>query len=860
MKNSLFVSKFIMWMRQSSLLLINGDMGVYHTYQEMVDEINLVHATYPNITTISSIGQSVEGREIWAVKVSDNPGQEETDEPDVLYVGNIHAREVATPEVILYFLNYLVSNYGTDNEATFLVNNRELWLIPTLNPDGHVYVETVDPWWRKNRRDNGDGSHGVDLNRNFGYQWGYDNSGSSPTPSSNTYRGTAPFSEPETEALRQLCISHRFVVSLMYHSYGRMWLLPWGYIPQNTPHHEVFMHIARNCVAYNGYIPGNYANGVIYGTNGDSDDYFYGEQAEKNMIFGFSPEIGTAFWPPESDLPQILQENLGPNLYVASIASLIEDNPDRIYPPAVPTMNELGNDDDGNYTVSWTIQDDPINPAVAYYLNELSGDTLLTETGDGGDTLWDLQGFEFSHLQAHTSQSSLYSQMGDNLNNHATMAFPLVVKNGMTLAFWARYNIENDWDYAYVEVSTDGGENFQSISGNITTNDNPNGANLGNGITGNSGGWVEAVFDLSNYVGQSIVVRFHYITDEYISEEGIFFDDIYPVPYFSSDDTLSDNISDTSFPISGKTPGTYFYRVRARDRDDQWGGWSQLEDIVVTDSPSDCQLGDVNMDGDITSGDAFCAFYRYFTGSFPTDSSCSNPCAEFAADINCSRNRITPGDALYIFRAYLNGETPPLDCLPGSVLSANFQERKQKVWFEKLPSSNSEILTIAVYVDASPQVTVFGMDVGFPVHLLKFAGAQSGQITETWEAFDAAEPLSGVIRLGGFAGDESVFHGKRMLAKLQFQLLEGARGKGEIYAMNFADDLLNAESIPLHFELAHTDVKANEKTQQPLTYVLEQNSPNPFKSDLGSDLSSGVYILKMKASQFCASQKILLMK
>ncbi|NOZ61973.1 MAG: T9SS type A sorting domain-containing protein [Calditrichaeota bacterium] len=886
---------------------LDGDMGDYHTYQEMVAEINQVHAAYPNITTITSIGQSIEGRDIWAVKVSDNPTQEEADEPDVLYVANIHAREVATPEVILYFLNYLVTNYGTDAEVTFLVDNRELWLIPTTNPDGHVYVETTDPMWRKNRRNNGDGSYGVDLNRNFGYKWGYDNSGSSPDPSSNIYRGTSAFSEPETQALRQLCMSHHFVISLMYHSYGKMWLFPWGYVPQNTPHHDVFMQIARNCVAYNGYLPGNFAMGVIYGTNGDSDDYFYGEQTEKNMIFGFTPEIGADFWPPESDLPQIVQENLGPNLYVARIAGLIAENPYRINPPAVPAINELGSDDDGNYTVSWTIQDDPVNPAVAYQLDELSGDTLVTDLGDDADARWNMHGFEISSVRANSAPKSLYSQMGDNLNHTATLKFPLIVSAGMALTFNAWYDIEKDWDYAYVEVSSDGGANYQSIPGNITTTTNPNGNNMGNGITGDSNGWAQAVFDLSGFAGQSIIVRLHYVTDAYVTGEGIYFDDIYPVPFFSNDTTLSDNLTTASFSISGKLPGTYYYRVRAKDADDQWGGWSQLEDIVVTGAPSDCQLGDVNMDGDITPGDAFCAFFRYLSGSFPADSSCSNPCAEFAADINCSPNGVTPGDALYIFRAYLNGKNPPLDCLPTNGFSGDSNTVKRNIWFEKIASSDSLTMTFGVFVDSAVQMDAFGIDIGFPDHLLKFVAAQAGEVTETWQEFDAAEPFAGVIRLGGFTGDNVSGHDKHLLAKLQFQPRDQAYGGGEIWAMNFKDDVEKAESAPLHFDLTPTSINAPEEAQKIDGYFLEQNYPNPFnmetrinyqlaapgrveisifntmgqkvrtlvsadqtvgvhelvwdgKNDAGHVLSSGVYLIKMFVNHFRLSRKILLMK
>jgi len=557
------------------------DLGAYHTYQEMVTELQTLAADHPDITHLVSIGQSIEGRDIWAMKVSDNPGVEEADEPDLLYMANMHAREMVTPEIIFYFLNYLIDNYGADPAVTDLVNNREFWLIPTQNPDGHVYVENVDSWWRKNRRHNFDGSYGVDLNRNYSYQWGYDNIGSSPDPSSETYRGTGPFSEPESEAIHQFCVSHNFVLSLSFHSYGRMWLYPWGYVAQNTPENDIFVELAANCVALNGYTPGNPANGVIYITNGDTDDYFYGEQAEKNRMFGFTPEVGDEFWPPESQIVPLAQENLGPMLYLARVADIIADNPQRLFPPATPVIAPMDTDADGNFTVNWSINDDPANPAVAYELQELSGFAAVTDGAEAGSGNWQFHDFVISTARNHTGMHSFYSGQGDNLNRSMTTAMPMIVPEGGLLSFWAWYQIETNWDYAYVEISTNGGRGFFSIPGNITTNSNPNGTNLGNGITGSSAGWVHAVFDLSGYAGQTILIRFRYVTDGYVTGEGFYADDIEPVPTFASVETLANNITGSQFEVTGRTAGTYFYQVRARDAEQQWGGWSPLEDIEV---------------------------------------------------------------------------------------------------------------------------------------------------------------------------------------------------------------------------------------------------------------------------------------
>ena len=168
-----------------------------------------------------------------------------------------------------------------------------------------------------------------------------------------------------------------------------------------------------------------------------------------------------------------------------------------------------------------------------------------------------------------------------------TTAFPLIVENNAELTFWTWYDIEQNWDYGYVEVSNDGGSSFTPIPGNITTNNNPNGTNRGNGITGSSGGWVEAIFDLSNFAGQTILFRFSYITDELVTNEGIYIDDIFPVADYENVRTLSDNITATSFMIQNSANGTYYYKVRAKDQDDQWGYWSPLEDIIVNNE-SDC--------------------------------------------------------------------------------------------------------------------------------------------------------------------------------------------------------------------------------------------------------------------------------
>ncbi len=333
----------------------SGYFDHFHNYQQMLDEMQQAVADHPDLALLEDIGDSYEktvgrgGYDIWALKISDNV-QVEENEPEVFYMANLHAREIITPEIIIYFMHYLIDNYGTDGYATYLVKNRQIWLCPTTNPDGHEYVFSGstpanggDPmWWRKNKRDNNnngifDPADGVDLNRNFGYKWGYDDLGSSPTPGYETYRGTDPFSEPETQAIRDFVTQHNFIINLSFHSYSQLWLYPWGYTSSVTPDHAIFVALADCCVAYNGYRPE--PGYELYTTNGGSDDWFYGEQTSKNKIFGFTPEVGnyaesvngnTGFFPDTSFIQKQILENQGPMMYLSYVAGeppIIEHQP-----------------------------------------------------------------------------------------------------------------------------------------------------------------------------------------------------------------------------------------------------------------------------------------------------------------------------------------------------------------------------------------------------------------------------------------------------------------------------------------------------------------------------------------------------
>gem|GEM_PF-776435 len=317
-------------MEQHYAAQYEGDsMGPYHTYDEAVAHMDSIHALYPNITTAKfSIGQSIQGREQWVIKVSDNPTMDE-DEPEVLFDGLTHAREPIGLETCLTLLNQLCAGYGSNPTITNLVNNREIFLLPVVNPDGYVYNQQTNPngggMWRKNRRLNAGGSYGVDLNRNFGFNWGYNNIGSSPTPSSDTYRGTAPFSEPETQNLRQFCNGRNLAIAWNIHSYGGYiiypWSIPaapWGLCPDNAALNAMGAYMEQNWLT--GYEVGTSWQ-VLYEVNGDACDWMYGEQGEKPKIMPYTPEIGASFWPVASAVPGLLNQAVPAAFYMIEQAA-----------------------------------------------------------------------------------------------------------------------------------------------------------------------------------------------------------------------------------------------------------------------------------------------------------------------------------------------------------------------------------------------------------------------------------------------------------------------------------------------------------------------------------------------------------
>lgn len=300
-----------------------GTMGGHLKYEEMLAHLDSMRILYPNLIsarTAIDTTKTIEGRSIWSVRLSDNPNVSESTEPQALYTAVHHAREPVGMHQLIFYMWYLLENYDTNSEIKALVNNSELYFVPCVNPDGYIYNQTEFPegggMWRKNRRDNNDGSFGVDLNRNYGYNWGYDDFGSSPDPISDTYRGPSGFSEPETRAIKAFCENHSFKIALNYHTYSNLIIHPWGYENLQCDDSLLFWNLTREMSKENNYRIGTGMMVLNYNSNGSSDDFMYSTNAQKPKILAMTPEVGDWFWPTQDEIQGLCFENVHQNLTV----------------------------------------------------------------------------------------------------------------------------------------------------------------------------------------------------------------------------------------------------------------------------------------------------------------------------------------------------------------------------------------------------------------------------------------------------------------------------------------------------------------------------------------------------------------
>lgn len=568
-----------------------GSMAGFYTYQEFLDELDEMAATYPNLIsarqTISTF-LTHENRPIYWLKISDNPSVDEA-EPEVLYSALHHAREPLSLSNTIFYMWYLLENYATDPEVKYLVDETELYFIPMLNPDGYVQNQTSNPngggMWRKNKRDNGDGTIGVDLNRNYSAAWG--TTGVNFDGNSDTYPGKSAFSEPETQAMKWFCENHQIQFAFNAHTYSNLILFPIGATSNDfADDHDYFQSLGDHMVRDNHFVAQKASD--LYPASGDSDDYMYLDDLDKKpAIFAFTPEIGSdndGFWPASSSITLQCQLMVQSNLALAHAPHnywLVTEN------EAFYISEKAGNFEHqvkrlGLNETDLIVSISPLK-GIKSFGSPLTYDLALNQSEIGhisyiledniqvGDPVEYVLHSDFGSLQVHDTIRRSYGEppvlffdpvavdsnwVGDWGTTNATFASPSLsytdspngtyknftfkqirLKNSINLldakkaelAFYAKWDIESDFDYARLEVSTDNGLSWigqcgkytvagTSVAGGVQPNNEPV-------YEGKQSEWVLEEMDLSDYLGQNIDIRFVLRSDGGLVKDGFYFDD-----------------------------------------------------------------------------------------------------------------------------------------------------------------------------------------------------------------------------------------------------------------------------------------------------------------------------------------------
>lgn len=568
-----------------------GSMGGFYNFNEIVMDLDSMRLLYPNLITVrDSIGAGHLGNPLWMVKISDNPNVTEN-EPSAIFDALHHAREPGSYTILLYAMWHLLENYGADPECTYLINNRELYFVPVVNPDGFLYNIQTNPggggMWRKNRRNNG-GSYGVDPNRNYTYQWGYDNQGSSPTPSSETYRGPSAGSEPEVQAMMNFINARNFKTGMTVHTSSFSYLTAYGYANVPPEPYDVHMEYLAEAARFNGYSIG-YCYQIMYASNGRTQDW----QLHENQIINIEPEVGSqGFWPSIQYILPEGEENLHCCLHMFWCAGgkveyrSVDVADGYLSPGDLDTMMVevfnvgMGASEAINFTLSTsdpfitlldsTVSTDTISsragavgefraqvaPACSVghiaeftvtidqggYLREQDFSLIVgtpsvffADDAENGMGNWSATGSwglcsSDPHWGNYSFAESPTGSYSNNITWIMTLNQPIDLSSATSawLDFWAKWDIETRYDFCQVEFSTDG-VNWTPLGGLYTVIGSGRGVQPSGqpGYHGSQPIWVNERINLNNYVGQSNVrFRFEFRSDRGVTGDGFFVDDI----------------------------------------------------------------------------------------------------------------------------------------------------------------------------------------------------------------------------------------------------------------------------------------------------------------------------------------------
>lgn len=577
-----------------------GTMGGYYTLAEMQQKLYDMIANYPSlISDTVNIGNSHQGRPVYMVKISDNPTIDEP-EPEALYTAIHHAREPNSMMQMIFFMQYLLENYASNAQIKEIVDNRELYFIPCLNPDGYEYNRSIAPtgsgFHRKNRHSYGGTGYqvGVDLNRNYSVNFG--GTGSSGTTTSTIYRGPSAFSEPETQNLKNFVISRNFTIAFNYHSYSDVLIRPDPNDITLTSLEDRIYNVHGSLLSkYNCYTPGTDLETLNYKASGVSDTWFFaGDLASKGKIFAYTPEVGTTsegFWPPSSRIIPLAKDNVYANLQMASLAGSYQELEDwsgikvgkdvgkfdfkvtrlgfadsSIKVSIIPIENiasvgapivipSLTNPLDTYFDSLAYVLDGSIksgDPIVFKWKIESGGISheeeirkiykptiMLNEDCEGSfSSNWNSpNGWNFTSSYALSGNNSLSESPTGNYPNNTSRevylnsALDFSDATEAYLSFWVKHASEFCYDRLQIEYSVNGVgpmASYTPICGNyLTIQENKKGLNNLPALTGETHVWKREIVSLAGAIGKpNVGIRFRFISDNFVDDDGFYLDDI----------------------------------------------------------------------------------------------------------------------------------------------------------------------------------------------------------------------------------------------------------------------------------------------------------------------------------------------
>ena len=528
---------------------LNGtsrSMGGFYTWDEIDTWIDSLVAANPSITSVESIGDTYQGRPQRVVKLSVNNtfGADDPSMANAWYDGLIHAREGSSMRNIRYWMMWLCNNYQRNGycgyQATWILENREIWCLPCNNVDGWVYNETTHPggggMHRKNMNFSAGGS-GIDLNRNWSVGWG--GAGSSGDPSSETYRGTGPISEPEASNIDTFWQGHPPAQMHSTHAYSNALIYPWGWTDDPTTHAAQYTAQGEMMVLW-ATGEDHYPSNQFYYASGNTRDHSYGLYG----AMSWNHETGASFagfWPSATEVVKLSRRNLRSYLVSACLAGCPYDP----HEPGVPVVDAIG-----SVTPPFTVDWSDAAHADHYTLQRLDGyQLLLDDTGDSGP--FDRVNWIMTSAQYHSSPQCYVSNGTGSMTWQETVTVPS--NGGARISFWSMQDITPESYQGAFSYSPDGGANWyylQTFGRDDMT-------------------WRFNVHELDEFQGKTLMFRW----ESYGSGSSckLYIDDI-KIEVWDANVIQADDIVASQYTVTGVSDGNHWFRVWAVD-DDFGPGW-----------------------------------------------------------------------------------------------------------------------------------------------------------------------------------------------------------------------------------------------------------------------------------------------